>query len=384
MRHAVSAGRIRARELEVQMSMKVASLEWRARQKARTTNATHLPTTLPVRSATATTGKVRSMILWLVGVLGVCMAALVAVYVFTPWPRALDLRYEFDEGGDKTAQKLAQYVPPGITAILDQRYDRDDPAVALDIYHPDGALQRRTTVVWVHGGGWLAGSKEQLGNYARILAGQGFTVAVVGYSLAPKATYPTPVRQVNTALGYLARNADRLGVDPSRLVLAGDSAGSQIALQVATLIVQPAYAQTMNIRPTVSRDQFAGLLLYCGIYRMEKRDEESGVLATEYWAYSGTRDFLRDPHFATAWVLDRINGDYPPAFISVGNGDDLRPQSITLADSLEKNGVRTDRLIFPEDHTPRLPHEYQFEFDRPEARQALDKSVDFLRSLQVR
>ena len=76
--------------------------------------------------------------------------------------------------------------------------------------------------------------------------------------------------------------------------------------------------------------------------------------------------------------MDRVNGDFPPAFISVGNGDDLRPQSIALADALEKNGVRVDRLIFPEDHTPRLQHEYQFEFDRPEARQALDRSVDFL------
>jgi len=322
------------------------------------------------------------MVLWLVGAVGVCVVALAAVYVFTPWPRALHLRYEF--GGDETAQKLAQYVPPGVAAILDQRYDSDNSSVALDVYHPDGAPQRRTTVVWIHGGGWLGGSKEQLASYARILAARGFTVAMVGYSLAPGSTYPTPVRQVTTALGYLVRNADRLGVDPSRLVLAGDSAGSQIALQVATLIVQPAYAQTMGIRPTVAKDQLAGLLLYCGIYRMEKRDEEISVLATEYWAYSGTRDFLRDPHFATAWVLDRINGDYPPAFISVGNADDLRPQSIALADALEKHGVRVDRLIFPEDHTPRLPHEYQFDFDRPEARQALDRSAAFLDSLPRR
>jgi acetyl esterase/lipase len=321
------------------------------------------------------------MILWLVGVAGVCVLAFVAAYVFTPWPRALHLRYGFDEDGDQTAQKLAPYVPSGITAILDQPYDSSNADVALDVYHPEGS-QPRTTVVWIHGGGWLAGSKEQMGNYARILAARGFTVAVVGYSLAPGATYPTQVRQVNTALGYLVRDAGRLGVDPIRLVLAGDSAGPQIALQVATLILRPDYARTMGIQPTVTRDRLAGLLLYCGIYRMEKEDEEISVLATEYWAYSGTRNFLRDPHFATAWVMDRINGDYPPAFISVGNGDHLRPQSIALADALEKNGVRVDRLIFPEDHTPKLPHEYQFEFDRPEARQALDRSVDFLRSLQ--
>jgi len=46
--------------------------------------------------------------------------------------------------------------------------------------------------------------------------------------------------------------------------------------------------------------------------------------------------------------------------------------------------VRVDRLIFPEDHTPRLPHEYQFDFDRPEARQALDRSAAFLDSLPRR
>jgi acetyl esterase/lipase len=319
------------------------------------------------------------MILWVLGVLGVCVVVFGAAYLFSPWPRALHLRYGYDKDGDRTAQELAKYVPPGVESILDQPYDA---GVALDVYHPEGAPQPRTTVVWTHGGGWLGGSKEQLANYARILAARGFTVAVVGYSLAPGATYPTPVRQVNTALGYLVRNAGRLGVDPARLVLAGDSAGSQVALQLATLIVQPAYAQIMGIQPTIAKDQLAGMLLYCGLYQMEKRYEEISVQATEFWAYSGTRDFLTDPHFATAWVMDRVNGDYPPAFISVGNADHLRPQSIALADGLEKSGVRVDRLIFPDDHTPRLEHEYQLDLAQPDAQHALDRSAAFLSSLK--
>jgi acetyl esterase/lipase len=318
------------------------------------------------------------MVLGLVGVIGVCVVAFAMAYMFTPWPRALHLRYEFDRDGEKTAQALAPMVPAGITAILDQPYDS---GVALDVYHPDGT-QPRTTVVWIHGGGWLAGSKDQIRNYARILAARGFTVAVVGYSLAPRSTYPTPVRQVNSALGYLVRNAGRLGIDPARLVLAGDSAGAQIALQVATLVVQPGYARTMGIPPTITKEQLAGLLLHCGLYRMEKRDEEIKVLATEYWAYSGARDFLRDPQFATAWVMDRVNGDYPPAFISAGNADDLRPQSVALADALEKSGVRVDRLIMPDDHTPRQGHEYQFDLAERDAQHALDRSAAFLSSLK--
>lgn len=186
------------------------------------------------------------------------------------------------------------------------------------------------------------------------------------------------------ALGYLVKNATRLQVDPSRLVLAGDSAGAQIALQVATLTVQPSYAQLIGIAPALDKNQLAGLLLYCGIYRMESKDVDNSVLTTEFWSYSGTKDFMTDRRFATAWVMDRLNGDLPPAFISVGSEDDLRPQSIALADRLEKNGVKVERLIFPTDTKPPLYHEFQFDLDRTEAQRALAKSVDFLRSLPRR
>jgi acetyl esterase/lipase len=320
------------------------------------------------------------MLLWAFGVVIVLVAGAVAAYLFTPWPRALQLRHEFDDSSEDTSRKLAPHVPPGVTAILDQPYDSE--GATLDVFHPPGPAQPRLTVVWIHGGGWLAGNKAMIANYARILAARGFTVVGVGYSLAPRALYPTPVRQVNSALGYLVKNAARLQVDPSRLVLAGDSAGAQIALQVAALTVQPSYAQLIGIAPALDKDQLAGLLLYCGIYRMEAQDVDNRVLATEYWSYSGTKDFMTDRRFATAWVMDRLNDDFPPAFISIGNEDDLRPQSIALADTLEKNGVRVERLIFPEDHTPRLEHEYQFDLEQPEARQALDRSVDFLKSLK--
>jgi acetyl esterase len=324
------------------------------------------------------------MILWALGVVVAGAVAALAAYLFTPWPRALHLRLEFDEAGEETARKLARHVPLGVMALLDEPYDAQDSAARLDVFHPAGAPQPRLTVVWVHGGGWLAGSKAMVADYARILAAQGFTVVTVGYALAPRATYPTPVRQVNAALDYLVKNSTRLQVDPARIVLAGDSAGAQIALQVATLNLQPSYAELIGIPPALGRAQLAGLLFYCGIYRMETTDVDNRVLSTEFWAYSGSKDFLNDRRFATAWVMDRLSGDFPPAFISVGSEDDLRPQSIALADALEAKGTRVERLIFPTDTKPPLFHEYQFELDRQEARLALDRSVSFLRSLQQR
>jgi acetyl esterase/lipase len=324
---------------------------------------------------------VKLLVLWVLGVAAVLAAAAAALYLLSPWPRALLLRQQFDEDARETARKLAPRVPPDVTAILDQPYGTDHRA-RLDVFHPAGPSQPRLTVVWIHGGGWLSGSKDLIANYARILAARGFTVVGVDYALAPGAAYPTPVKQVNEALGYLVQEAERLQIDPSRIVLAGDSAGAQIALQLATLTVQPSYAQLLHIEPTLTRDRLAGLLLYCGIYRMEPKDVDNKVLSTEFWSYSGSRDFLDDKRFTTAWVMDRLNGDFPPAFISVGNEDDLRPQSIALADALERNGVRVERLIFPPEIQPPLYHEYQFDLDRSEARQALDKSVDFLTRLK--
>jgi acetyl esterase/lipase len=304
---------------------------------------------------------------------------LLAVERLTPWPRALHQRYVYDGEGRKAAQDLADRLPAGITGRLDLVYDPNDPAARLDVFRPAAAVPR-VTVVWIHGGGWLSGSKALIAHYARILAGKGFAVVTVDYALAPGALYPTPVRQVNAALGYLARNATQLQIEP-QFVLAGDSAGAQIALQVATLIRQPAYARLMRIESALASRQLAGLLLYCGVYRIDEAQATERSAVTELWSYSGSRDFLADPAFATAWVMDRIDGDYPPAFIAVGNDDGLRAQSIALADALERSGVKVERLVFPPDHQPPVSHEFQFELERPEARLALERSAAFLAGL---
>jgi acetyl esterase/lipase len=324
---------------------------------------------------------VKQFILWAIGLLALASVALFVAYTYSPWPRALRVRFDYDRDSEAVAERLAPLVPPGIASIVDLPYEPSVSDARLDVFHPAGDAQARTTVVWVHGGGWLSGSKDFVANYLKILASKGFTVVGVGYSIAPGATYPTPVRQVNAALGYLVKNAARLQIDPSRIVLAGDSAGPQIALQVATMILQPSYAQLMGMQPTLEKDQLAGLLFYCGLYWIDPADVRNSYFEAELWAYSATKDFLTDKRFATAWVMDRLNGEFPPAFVSVGSDDGLRPQSIAFADKLEKSGVRVERVIFPADLKPPLYHEFQFDLRRPEARLALDKSVGFLRSL---
>jgi acetyl esterase/lipase len=270
-----------------------------------------------------------------------------------------------------------------VNARLDQRYDPRDADALLDVFHPSEIGGALPTIVWIHGGGWLSGNQRQIENYARILASRGYTVVSVNYSLAPRATYPKPVRQIARALGHLTQNAERLRVDASRIFLAGDSAGAQLAAQVANLVCEPSYAARLGIAPPLSPTQLSGVILYCGAYDLKRLDldgELRSFLRTVLWSYSGTRAFQCDPRFSTFSVLSFVTARFPPTFISSGNRDPITPQSRALEAALRARGVPVDALFFPDEYRPGLEHEYQFDLDTEAARIALERSLAFLAS----
>jgi acetyl esterase/lipase len=196
--------------------------------------------------------------------------------------------------------------------------------------------------------------------------------------LAPGDVYPTPVRQVNAAIAYLVRNAQRLHVDPLQLVLAGDSAGAHIAAQVANIVAVPSYAKAMAIVPSIRRSQLRGVILYCGAYDLKQARLDGpfgSFLKTVLWSYSGEKNFTNDPRFATASVINYVTADFPPAFISAGNRDPLLPQSRVFAEVLAGRGVLVERLFFPYHYKPELPHEYQFDLDTDAKRHLCEPSA---------
>ncbi len=308
-------------------------------------------------------------------------ALLIGAGLASPWPGATAIRLLFERGAAQAAAGMARHAPPGIEARHDIPYDAADPAARLDLYRPAGAAGALPVVVWVHGGAFIAGGRRDVEPYLRILAGRGFAGVAVGYSLAPAATYPTPIRQVNAALGFLRREAASLGLDPDRIVLAGDSAGAQIAAQIAALATGPDYARAVGIEPTLPPESLRGVLLFCGPYDVTqvRLDGPFGIfLRIVLWSYSGRRDFMEDPEFLRMSVTPHVTASFPPAFISVGNADPLAPHSEELARALVAKGVSVETLFFRPDHEPPLGHEYQFDLDGADGRRALERAVDFL------
>jgi acetyl esterase/lipase len=329
----------------------------------------------------------RKWFLWPVGtVVSLVLVALIAVNI-SPWPGALLIRSVFDDGAAKTLAAMEKHAPEGVASIANEQYRPDDDDAYLDVYFPEGTDTQLPTVIWTHGGAWLSGSKEDAVPYFQLIAAEGYTVVSLGYSLAPEATYPTPVHQINDALAYLLANAERLHIDTDNLFMAGDSAGAQLTSQIAAIVTNPELAGAMGIDPALKPEQLRGVILTCGIYDMKAFLEngdmiKGGVLGwgvgVTAWAYSGSRSDDSDA-LAEMSTIDHVTAAYPPAFITGGNGDPLtEAQSKPLAETLDGLGVETTTLFYPADHEPSLPHEYQFNLDTEDGQNALKEILAFI------
>jgi acetyl esterase/lipase len=323
---------------------------------------------------------VKRVFLWIAGIVVALAVVVVLAFRLSPWPSVAVIEYLFSKGDAASEARLLKHVPPDIAARLNLRYG-PGPDERMDVFRQENATSVQPGLVWVHGGGWIAGSKEGVSNYLKVLAGHGYTAVAIEYSTGYRGTYPKPVEQVNAALGYVVAHAAELGIDPAGIILAGDSAGAQLAAQVSLLTTGPAYAAEVRIPPALEAGQIAGVVLVSGAYDLEGIDlngKFGWFLEAVLWAYSGVRDFMNDPRFKLASVTEHVTAAFPPAFISSGNSDPLAPQAVQFSEALAKLAVPTETLFFPDDYSPALPHEYQFNLDEPAGAEALERILAFL------
>ena len=113
---------------------------------------------------------------------------------------------------------------------------REEKPLALDLYMAGDTADSATRapaplVITIHGGSWVGGSSRDLPELNHYLAARGYVVAAVGYRFAPKYPFPAATEDVNAAIDYLKSRAKVFGIDSTRIVLVGRSAGGQLALQ---------------------------------------------------------------------------------------------------------------------------------------------------------
>lgn len=160
-----------------------------------------------------------------------------------------------------------------LDAALDVPYVRDaGPRQRLDVFSPRSKGERFPVVVFVHGGTWMFGDKDDGGlnrDAGRNFARNGAVAVLPNYRLSPYVRHPAHARDVAAAYAWAVRNAARYGGDPTRVVLVGHSAGGHLAALVAA---DPTYLKDAGLSDEQRRSLRAVVCLG-GVYRMPRDDE---------------------------------------------------------------------------------------------------------------
>ena len=108
------------------------------------------------------------------------------------------------------------------------------PNCRLDLYKPNTPAEtNKPLMVLIHGGGWVSGSKAQMANNARLFVSLGYNVAVINYRLATLSGLnqaPAAMQDVRCAIQYLRNQDDNLGINATKIVTLGTSAGAHLSL----------------------------------------------------------------------------------------------------------------------------------------------------------
>ena len=217
-----------------------------------------------------------------------------------------------------------------VKVVADLKYYEGEGADAkrhlLDLYLPAGARDF-PLVMWIFGGAWAMGDKEQGAPFAHALAARGIGVAAIGYRLSPALQHPAHIEDVARAFAWLHRNIALHGGSPKKLFVAGISAGGHLA---ALLALDPKYLKAQGLDP--DRD-VAGAFPVSGVYRLAGEVE---------WApRMYTRAFGDDPAVRKdAEPLAHVHAGAPPFYIVHAERDvrPLRAQAEELKKQLEKTG----------------------------------------------
>lgn len=253
----------------------------------------------------------------------------------------------------------------------DVAYGSEYPNSFLDIYRCEKGSGVHPLIIYVHGGGFTWGSKEDGDPNARKRGGdtqwffkrflsEGYDIVSANYALAPDFPYPTPILQMQQVVKFFLSHGAEYALDTERLILCGSSAGGQIVGQYAAIQTNPDYAREMGIPQILKPGQIRSILFNSALIDPTRYDvtHSAGfdfLLRKCGQAYFGDRVMAKSAGAKQANILARVTERYPPSFISDGNTASFYDQARDLHERLQTLSVRTELNIRPQSEA-RLGH----------------------------
>ena len=207
--------------------------------------------------------------------------------------------------------------------------------IPIRVYRPTPGNDALPVVMFFHGGGWVLSSVEGHDGLARRLAARGQCLVVsVDYRLAPEHPFPAPHDDCWEATQWVAKNAGQIGADPTKMAVAGDSAGGNLAAGIALRARDEALPLIFQllIYPCIDTDFTRPSMIENGEdYFLERTDMEW------FWNQYVPADHWENPYAVPMRATD-VSG-LPPALIQVAGYDPLRDEGAAWGNRLIAAGV---------------------------------------------
>ena len=247
----------------------------------------------------------------------------------------------------------------------------------LDVYYPQTAKTILPVIIYIHGGGFIAGDNKYVQQYCMTLAEAGYAVFNINYRLAPKFQEPAQLTDVLAAMSWVKANCARYQGDASRIVLAGGSAGAYLAAYAAIICTSPSGNHFQLERP-FSEKELKGLLLFSGLYDLETGATRAfPAIKSDIEMFLGTKSLKNIQNLARFSVTKNITDQFPPTFISSGEADPLHGESLGLIEALRQHNIPYKTLLFAKSVKDAY-HEYQLRLNLDTALICLSSVNKFL------
>ncbi len=215
---------------------------------------------------------------------------------------------------------------------------RDGYEVPIRVFRPTSARDRLPVLVYFHGGGWVLGNTRMNDPLCTFLARSvGVVVVSIDYRLAPEFRAPTAVHDSVDSVRWVAEHADSLGGNASRLALAGDSAGGNLAA-VACQVVRdeggPMISHQALLYPATDATRSQPSITEHALAPMLTRSKIDAFL--EHYLGPGGLS-ADDPLVSPMWAASHRG--LPPALVQTADLDPLRDEGAVYAELLAAAGV---------------------------------------------
>jgi len=193
-------------------------------------------------------------------------------------------------------------------------------------------------ILFIHGGGWINGDRNQMVKLIRTLAERGYVGFTIDYDVAP-VTYPKSFQESLLALEYFRGHAKELHLDPARVAVAGSSAGGELAALVA---LNPGGVTMPGIVPVVATQPVQAAVILNGVLDLTAFGDKSN-LVTGYLGGPCTSltDACRD-----ASPQYHVHAGAPPFYVGHGTADQTVPFAQAEAFVAALNAVKVPAKLF--------------------------------------